>query len=69
MGGLARICKAFGGITINGVRHVWDYANECSVLESEMMPGSKRWDESEIARWRETKTMNAQKMENKDGGF
>lgn len=55
MAGLARICKAFGAIHIQGVRHVWDYALDVPVPETEMVEGSKRWQESEIAKWRETR--------------
>ncbi len=30
---------------------VWDYANECALQESEMKPGSERWEKSERAKW------------------
>jgi hypothetical protein len=51
MSGLARIAKMYGGMTINGKRYVWDYVADKAVPESEMPVGSKRWIESERAKW------------------
>jgi len=40
MGGLAKICKAYGGMTVsaNGktVKYVWDYVNDIARPEGEM---------------------------------
>lgn len=51
MGGLARMCKAYGAMVINGKRFVWDYVADKAVPEDEMPDGSERWKESERARW------------------
>jgi hypothetical protein len=51
MAGLARICKAYGRMRIQGVMWVWDYANDCAVKEDDMPDGSDRWKESERAKW------------------
>lgn len=51
MSGLRRICRLYGGMTIQGVRWAWDYAREEPVRESEMPTGSKRWRESERAKY------------------
>lgn len=51
MGGLARIAKALGGITIQGKKYVWDYVSDKAVPEEEMPAGSERWKASEMARF------------------
>lgn len=55
MGGLARICKMFGGMTVKDgeqtVRYVWDYAADEAVAEDQMPPGSERHKQSERAKW------------------
>lgn len=55
MSGLARICKAYGGLkaTANGktVEWAWDYAKDKAVHKEEMPVGSKRWMASEKAKW------------------
>lgn len=51
MSGLAKICKAYGSMKINGINFVWDYVEDRAVRESEMPKGSERWKESEAARW------------------
>lgn len=51
MSGLAKICRAYGSIMVNGQKHVWDYAQEKPVLESEMPHGSERHKASEQAKW------------------
>lgn len=51
MAGLRNICRAYGGMVINGVRWSWDYAADEAVKESEMPPGSERWKLSERAKW------------------
>ena len=51
MAGLRMIAKAYGGMTINGVKYVWDYAADEAVKESEMPPGGDRWKASERAKW------------------
>jgi len=55
MGGLARICKLYGGMKteIKGktVNWKWDYATDEAVEESEMPQGSERWKASEKAKW------------------
>lgn len=53
MAGLARMCKAFGAMTINGKRMVWDYADDKAVPEEEMPVWSERWRRSERAKWDE----------------
>lgn len=50
--GLEKVCKAYGRIKCGTVLMVWDYANEVSVKESEMPPGSKRWSMSEKAKFK-----------------
>lgn len=49
--GLERVCKLVGAIKCGNVCMVWDYASEKAVQESEMLPGSERWQKSERARW------------------
>ena len=39
MAGLARICKLYGAMVINGQRFVWDYATDRAVPEHEMTAG------------------------------
>jgi hypothetical protein len=51
MAGLRKIAKAYGGMVINGVRYVWDYAADEPVLETEMPTGSERWKQSERVKW------------------
>ena len=55
MGGLARICKLFGGIKVTSdgktVEHVWDYDHDEAVTKDEMPIGSDRWKRSEKAKW------------------
>lgn len=50
MGGLAKIAKMYGGITIGGKHYVWDYVADVAVPEEEMQPGSARWIASLEAR-------------------
>lgn len=50
MSGLARICKMYGRINIQGVQYVWDYVADKAVKASEMPPGSERHRASEKAR-------------------
>lgn len=50
MGGLAKICKMFGRMKINGRMFVWDYAADKAVPEDEMKVGSPRWKVSEQLR-------------------
>ena len=54
VGGLARICKMFGGMTAtsNGrtTKWVYDYANDCPCTADEMPLGSERWKVSELAK-------------------
>lgn len=49
MAGLARICKMYGAIVINGQRWVWDYAADKPALEQEMT--AERRKLSEQAKW------------------
>ena len=53
MGGLARLCKLYGAMVVNGTRYVWDYAADAAVPESEMPEGSERWQASERAKWQD----------------
>lgn len=50
MAGLAKICKLYGGMTVNGVSWKWDYANDRAVKANDMKMGSDAWKKSEIAR-------------------
>ena len=50
MAGLARICKLYGRMKINGVMWLWDYASDCAVTEAEMPHGSARRKASDEAR-------------------
>lgn len=50
MAGLARICKMYGGMTIQGVKWAWDYVADEAVPERDMPHGSERRKESERAR-------------------
>jgi hypothetical protein len=56
MGGLRRICKAYGGMRVTGnggntINYVWDYAADEPIPEPEMPVGSERWKASESARF------------------
>jgi len=51
MGGLRNICKAFGGMKIQGVQWYWDYVADEPVKASEMPIGSERWLASERAKY------------------
>jgi hypothetical protein len=55
MGGLAKICKMYGGMKVSAggktVEHVWDYANDKAVPKEEMPVGSVRWKASEKVKW------------------
>ncbi len=51
MGGLARLCKAYGGMKINGESWVWDYVADTAVPEREMPHGSERRKASERKRY------------------
>ena len=61
MGGLAKICRAYGSMKFkdnNGkeVIWLWDYKNEKPRLESEM--SKDEIEESEKARWKKFKEQN-----------
>ena len=45
MGGLARICKLYGGMKVNGVEYYWDFVQDKARIRSEMT--QKEWMESE----------------------
>lgn len=51
MAGLAKICKAYGGMRIQGKLWVWDYVADKAVPEEEMPFGSERWKASEQVKW------------------
>jgi hypothetical protein len=51
MAGLAKICKMFGGMKVQGESFVWDYVANKAVPEKEMPQGSDRWKASEKAKW------------------
>lgn len=51
MAGLARLCKMYGAIVVNGKRFVWDYATDEAVPDGDMPRGSDRWKASERAKW------------------
>lgn len=50
MSGLRRICKLYGGMTIQGEKWLWDYVADEPVLEVEMPIGSNRRTASEKAK-------------------
>ena len=54
MGGLRRICKMLGGMTVSDrgktINYVWDYVADEPVPDTEMPVGSERWKASERAR-------------------
>jgi hypothetical protein len=50
------ICKAYGGMTINGVKWIWDYAQDKPVRDDELKAMAKeerdrRKAASEKAKW------------------
>lgn len=55
MGGLRRICKLYGGMTVSDgkqtIHYVWDYAADEPVDKKEMPLGSERWKASERAKY------------------
>lgn len=55
MGGLARICKMYGEIVINGNKLVWDYVADKGVPVEDMPQGSERWKASERKKWADIK--------------
>jgi hypothetical protein len=61
MGGLARICRMYGGMTVkdNGktAEWLWDYANEIPRLKSEMT--AEEIAASEKAKWEKVRQQNA----------
>ena len=46
---------------------VWDYANECAAPESDMKPPSKRWQDSERAKWASVISGREGRAAGKDG--
>ena len=50
MGGLARICKLYGRMEIQGVMYAWDYARDEALPERELKADRVRWEASEKAR-------------------
>ena len=52
--GLERVCKLYGRMKCGEVMMVWDYAADKAVPESDMKPGSERWQQSERTRWQLT---------------
>jgi hypothetical protein len=54
MAGLARICKAYGGMKVSGrgktINYVWDYVADKAVDATKMPIGSERWKASERKR-------------------
>lgn len=56
MGGLARICRAYGGMKVTGndgtaINYVWDYVADQAVPDTEMPRGSARHRASEKRRY------------------
>jgi hypothetical protein len=49
MGGLARLCRMYGQMNINGVIWIWDYVNEEPRIKSEMT--KEEIAESEKTKW------------------
>jgi hypothetical protein len=54
MGGLARICKMYGSLNVNGVEWIYDYVNDKPRLKSEMT--KEEIIASEKAKWMKIKT-------------
>jgi hypothetical protein len=50
MAGLARLCKMYGRMEVQGVMWAWDYARDEAVKESELKADRQRWEASERAR-------------------
>jgi len=50
MGGLRRLCKAYGGLNFNGVEYLWDYTRDEPRLKSEMTKAEIA--ASEKAKWK-----------------
>jgi len=50
MAGLARICKLYGSIRVQGQTFVWDYVADKAVDQKLMPVGSERWNASEKAK-------------------
>ena len=60
MAGLARLCKLYGSMVIQGKRLGWDYAADTAVPEEEMPLGGMRHAASERAKWqRSEESMDA----------
>ncbi len=59
MGGLARLCKTYGAITINKERWLWDFVNDKPRLESEMT--KEEIGASEKAKWADFKKRTEEK--------
>ena len=55
MAGLARVCKMYGGMVINGEKWAWDYAKDEAVKESELMADKERWAASEMVKYAQVK--------------
>lgn len=67
MGGLARICKMYGGMNIQGVEWVWDYDNDIARVKSEMT--KDEIDKSEKAKWTLIKNKINETKEKRNLGF
>jgi hypothetical protein len=50
MGGLARLCRYYGSMKINGTTYAWDYVADKPVDEKEIPAGSERRQASERKR-------------------
>lgn len=63
LSGLQKICKMYGAMQCGDTLFVWDYAKDVAVPRDKMKVGSKRWKESEKARWTQnTKPTPAEKI-------
>lgn len=49
--GLQKICKMYGRMKCGDVMMAWDYANDVSVPEKELMADKERWAASERIRY------------------
>lgn len=67
MAGLARIAKMYGGMTVNGKKYLWDYAQNKAVPAEEMPLGSHRLILSEKARWLREPSRSRESHETCDG--
>ena len=60
MGGIAKLCKLYSTVRIDGAVWVWDYARDIPVKEKEMT--KEQWAESEKVKWAQVKEQLEQEI-------